>query len=79
MFNEADSKPYFGNLIPSKQDQFWRNLRKNNVRVHEDYEYVSRIDNDFVFVNVDLLFLCSSSLLIVPLCSTATLTKMCPS
>ena len=78
MFNEADSKPYFGDLVPSKQDQFWRNLRKNNVRVHEDYEFVSRIDNDFVFVNVILRFLCSSSLLTVPSCFIATSIRRCP-
>lgn len=35
-----------------KQTQFWRNLRKNNVHIHDDYEFVSRIGTQFVFVNV---------------------------
>ena len=35
-----------------KETQFWRNLRKNTVHIHEDYPYVSRVGNDFVFVNV---------------------------
>ena len=52
VFNEANGNAYFDATSPSKELQFWRNLRKNNVRINEDYPYVSRIDNNFVFVSV---------------------------
>ena len=52
MFNEASAKPFFEGADPIKEDQFWRNLRKNNIRINEDYEYISRIDNDYIFINV---------------------------
>lgn len=52
MFNEASAKPLFEGADPIKEDQFWRNLRKNNIRINEDYEYISRIDNDYIFINV---------------------------
>lgn len=52
MFNEASTKPFFEGADPIKEDQFWRNLRKNNIRINEDYEYISRIDNDYIFINV---------------------------
>lgn len=54
MFNEANAKPFFEGADPHMEDQFWRNLRRNNIRVNEDYEYISRIDNDYVFINVAL-------------------------
>lgn len=54
MFNEANAKPFFEGAGPHMEDQFWRNLRRNNIRVNEDYEYISRIDNDYVFINVAL-------------------------
>ena len=52
VFNEASAKPFFEGADPVKEDQFWRNLRKNNIRINEDYEYISRIDNDYIFINV---------------------------
>ena len=52
VFNEANGNAYFDATSPSKELQFWRNLRKNNVRINENYPYVSRIDNNFVFVSV---------------------------
>lgn len=52
VFNEANGAAFFNSIPLIKEFQFWRNLRKNNVRINEDYPYVSRIDNDFVFISV---------------------------
>lgn len=59
MFNEANSKPFFEGADPLVEDQFWRNLRKNNIHVNEDYEYISRVENDYIFINVSLPFKCN--------------------
>lgn len=59
MFNEANDQPFFEGADPIKEDQFWRNLRKNNIRINEDYEYISRIDNDYIFINVSSSMLLS--------------------
>lgn len=59
MFNEANAQPFFEGADPIKEDQFWRNLRKNNIRINEDYEYISRIDNDYIFINVNSSMLLS--------------------
>lgn len=50
--NEASNELFFKESNQMKQTQFWRNLRKNNVHIHDDYEFVSRIGTQFVFVNV---------------------------
>ncbi|KAK8798466.1 hypothetical protein WA538_005286 [Blastocystis sp. DL] len=48
--DEATTKPFFASNPSVKEFLFWRNLRKNNVHINEDYPYVSRVANDFVFV-----------------------------
>ena len=52
IIDESTNLPFFNNSTPIKQTQFWRNLRRNNVRINEDYEFVSRIGSSFIFVNV---------------------------
>ena len=60
MFNEATAQPFFDEHNQKRELMFWRNLRKNNMRTNEDYEYVTRTDNEFVFINVGTLFWCFS-------------------
>ncbi|KAK8827733.1 hypothetical protein WA577_007280, partial [Blastocystis sp. JDR] len=48
---EESGKPFFDTPTSFRETLFWRNLRKNNVHIHEDYPYVSRVNNDFVFVS----------------------------
>ena len=59
--DEATTKPFFASNPSIQEFLFWRNLRKNNVHINEDYPYVSRVANDFVFVIVLLLETLQSS------------------
>lgn len=61
--NEATNDLFFKDSTQIQQTQFWRNLRKNNVRIHEDYEFLSRIGTQFVFINVVTAISVPSSLL----------------